>query len=110
MANVIKLVQGDSRPSLVVTLTDQTTRLPCNLTGATAVLKFREAGADVLTATIPGTVVDATAGVCVFNWAQAPNSLSGEPGGYEGEVEITYNDGTVQTVFDTLKFLLRAQF
>ena len=110
MANIIKLVQGDSRPALVVTLTDQTTGNPCNLTGATVVLKFREVDSDVLTATVPGAVVDALAGVCVFNWAQSPNSLSGEPGVYEGEVEITYNDGTIQTVFDTLKFLLRAQF
>lgn len=110
MANIIKLVQGDSRPALIVTLTDQNTNAPCNLTNATVVLKFREVDSETLKATVPGTVVDALAGACVFNWAQAPNSLGGEPGVYEGEVEITYNDGTVQTVFDTLRFLLRAQF
>ena len=110
MANIIKLVQGDSRPALVVTLIDQTTGNPCNLTNATVVLKFRAMDSEVLTATVPGTVVDALAGACVFNWAQSPNSLAGEPGIYEGEVEITYGDGTVQTVFDLLHFMLRAQF
>ena len=62
MANVIKLVRGDSRPSLVITLTEQTTGSPINLTGTSVVLKFREQGADVLKGEVPGSVVDPTSG------------------------------------------------
>ncbi len=110
MSNVIKLVQGDTRPSLQITLTDEKTGTPLNLTGTTLVLKFREAGAEVLVGTVPGSVVDPVNGVCVFHWSAVPNILDGEPGSYEGEIEIGYPDGTTQTVFGTLRFYLRAQF
>ena len=67
MANVIKLVQGDSRPALVITMTDKTTGAAVNLTGTTPVLKFRAEGADALLGTVPGSVVDPVNGVCVFH-------------------------------------------
>ena len=110
MANVIKLVRGDSRPSLVITLTEQTSGSPINLTGTSVVLKFREQDADVLKGEVPGSVVDPTSGVCVFHWSLVPGILDGEPGNYEGEVEINYADGTTQTVYGTLYFYLRDQF
>lgn len=110
MANVIKLVQGDSRPSLVVTLTDKTTGIPLNLTGTSPVLKFREAGMPELTGIVPGTLVDPANGVCVFHWSMVPNILDGAPGNYEGEVEIVYDDTTIQTVYEQLYFYLREQF
>lgn len=110
MANVIKLVRGDTRPSLVITLTDQTTNTPINLTGTTPVLKFRMVNETVLVGEVPGAVVDPVNGVCVFHWSLVPGILDGEPGSYEGEVEIRYQDGTVQTVYGTLRFYLREQF
>lgn len=110
MADYIKLVQGDSRPSLVTTLTDHTSGLPINIIGATVVMNFREVGAAVLTATVPASIIDGANGLCIFHWSAAPTSLDGEPGNYEGEVEITFSDGTKQTVYEILKFKLRAQF
>ena len=110
MAKIIKLVQGDTRPVLIAVLTDETTGLPLDLTGASPVLKFKEVDADTVHATIPGTVIDALEGACAFDWAQVPGALSGEPGGYLGEIEITYSDGTIHTLFDPLRFLLREQF
>lgn len=110
MSNVIKLVQGDTKPSLVLTLTDGEHGPPINLTGTTPVLKFREAGAEVLTGEVPGSSVDPVNGVCVFHWSQVPGILDGNEGVYEAEVEILYPDGTKQTVYGTLHFYLRAQF
>ena len=110
MANVIKLVQGDTKPSLVITLTDKSSNIPLNLTGITPGLKFRAAGMSELVGRVPGAVVDAANGVCVFHWSEVPGILNGEPGNYEGEVDLTYADGTVQTVYETLYFYLRAQF
>lgn len=109
MANVIKLVQGDSRPSLVVTLTDKKTGIPLNLTGTSPVLKFREEGASELTRIVPGAVVDPVNGVCVFHWSEVPGILDGPAGNYEGEIEITYEDTSIQTVFDQLYFYMREQ-
>ena len=108
--STIKLVQGDTRPALVCQLTDNTTSDPIVLTGATCRLKFRKQGSTTLQATLIGTVTDAINGFVEFYWASVPTSLSGDPGQYEGEIEVTFADGQVQTVFDTLQFVLRKEF
>lgn len=110
MAEKIKLVQGDTRPALVCTITDETTGLPISLAGATVRLKFRQVGETTLRSTINGTVADPANGVVLFSWATAPTSLDGDPGDYEGEIEITFIDGQIQTVYDVLKFKLREDF
>lgn len=106
----IRLVQGDTRPPLVVTLTDETSGSPINISGATVRLKFREVGKTDLTATIIGAVIDGPNGVAVFNWSSVPTALAGDPGDYEGEIEVTFSDSTVQTVYDLLKFKVRPEF
>lgn len=110
MSDLIKLVQGDSRPSLVVTLTDERSGNALNLTDTTPVLKFRAEGADVLIGEVTGVVIDPVNGICVFRWSTVPGILDVEEGVYEGEIEIRYLDGTIQTVYGTLYFYLRAQF
>lgn len=103
----LKLVRNDTRPNLVVDITDSYGDAII-ITGATVVLKFREQGASELTATLTGTVTAASQ--ATFNWGTAPEALEGEPGNYEGEIEITFNDGSVLTVYDTLKFKMREDF
>jgi hypothetical protein len=110
MTEKIKLVQGDTRPVLVCTVKDNTTGLPINLTGAVVRLKFRAAGAAALTATITGSVTDGVNGVVAFYPSTAPEMLEGAPGDYEGEIEITFDDGQIQTVYDLLKFKVREDF
>ncbi len=110
MAEKIKLVQGDTRPALTCTITDDTTGAAVDISGATIVLKFRAAGATTLTATVSGTVSNGPAGQVVFYPASSPEMLQGEPGDYEGEIEITYADSQVQTVYDLLKFKVREDF
>lgn len=110
MAEKIRLVQGDTRPNLVTTLTDSTTGSAINVTGATVRLKFRAVGATTVRSTIIGDVTNGAGGVVVFDWADEPTSLDGDPGDYEGEIEITFADTTVQTVYDLLKFKLRQDF
>lgn len=110
MAEVIKLVQGDSRPSLVVTLTDKHTGFPINLTEASVVLKFREQGALIVTGIVPGSIIDPPGGICIFNWGSVPGILDGTPGVYEGEIEITYQGTVTQSVYELIYFYLREQF
>jgi hypothetical protein len=43
-----------------------------------------------------------------FNWGST--DLIQAAGDYEGEIEISYSDGSKQTVFDLLKFKLREDF
>lgn len=110
MTDKIKLVQGDTKPALVCTITDDNTGAPISLTGATVRLKFRAVGATDLTATLTGSVTDATNGVVAFYPVTQPQMLQGDAGDYEGEIEITFADGSVQTVYDLLKFKMREQF
>jgi len=110
MAEKIKLVQGDTKPALVCNITDETTGAAINLTGATVRLKFRAAGATSLTATVTGSVTNGANGQVAFYPASAPEMLQGEPGDYEGEIEITFADNTIQTVYDLLKFKVREDF
>ena len=110
MSEKIKLVQGDTRPALVCNITDDTTGAPLVLTGATVVLKFKATGASELQATVPGTVTDGANGQVTFYPASAPAMLEGAAGDYEGEIEITFADGQIQTVYDVLKFRVREDF
>ena len=108
MAEKIKLVQGDTKPQIKVTLTDETTGEPVDITDSTPRLKFRAANTSTVLTTMVGTVTVGIAGECVFVWPSG--ALDVEPGDYEGEVEVTFEDNTVQTVYDLLKFKLRQDF
>jgi hypothetical protein len=108
MAEKIKLVQGDTKPQIKVTLTDETTGEPVDITAATPRLKFRAANTTTVLTTMVGTVTVGSAGECVFVWPTG--ALDVEPGDYEGEVEVTFQDNTIQSVYDLLKFKLRQDF
>jgi hypothetical protein len=110
MTEKIKLVQGDTRPAIVCTITDETTGSAVNITGATVVLKFRPVGSTTLQATVTGTVTSGSAGQVAFYPASTPSMLTGDAGDYEGEIEITFSDGQIQTVYDLLKFKIREDF
>jgi hypothetical protein len=106
----IRLVRNDTRPAIVCTITDDTTGAAINITGATVRLKFRAVGVDTLTATLIGSVTDGPNGQVAFYPVTAPAMLQGEPGDYEGEIEITFPDSQIQTVYDLLKFKVRQDF
>jgi hypothetical protein len=110
MTDKIKLVQGDTRPAIVCTITDETTGDAVNITGATVVLKFRPVGSTTLQATVTGTVTSGSTGQVAFYPASTPAMLTGDAGDYEGEIEITFSDGQIQTVYDLLKFKIREDF
>ncbi len=109
MAEKILLVQGDTRPAIVCTLLDDVTQLPINLSGAVPRLKFKELGSLLILVTITGFVTDGANGVCAFYPASAPEMLEGF-GNFEGEIEITFADGQIQTVYELLKFKVREEF
>lgn len=107
----LKLVRNDTAPNISCTIVNGDTNTPIDLTSATGVLlKVREVGLDTLQATVPGTIINPTGGIVLFLPSTVPEMLSGEPGNYEGEIEITFNNGTIQSVYNVLKFKLRQDF
>jgi hypothetical protein len=123
----IRLVQGDTRPSLIFSLRDERTLAPIDLSGpgTTVRMLFREVGADTVKAIMPcypiggyqdpetGEInadppydVAGVGGRCVMFWSADALDTAGE---FEGEVEVTFADG-IQTAYQILKFQVREQF
>lgn len=126
MAEKIKLVQGDTKPYIVVSLTDESTGDPIDVSSGVTALKFRATGSDTILFSVPGIKIagklnaDGTVtstgtyatpgkgGRVQFAWRDG--DLNQSAGDYEGEIEITYSDGSIQTVYDLLKFKIRGDF
>lgn len=107
MSEKIKLVQGDNRPYITLTLRDAD-GTPINLNGATVNVYFRAVGTTQVLSTIPCTLVGGgTSGVVTFNFPGA--TLNVPAGMYEGEVTINFGS-EVQTIYEVLKFQVREQF
>lgn len=122
--DTINLVSGDDKPELNFTLRDSnvaatgatldpddaTTWAPIDLTGTTVNVYFRALGADTTPATLPCGFESPAAraiGKCFMTWGT--QTLDVEAGTYEAEIEIS-DAGGKQTVFDKLKFKVRADF
>lgn len=109
--NIISLVAGDTLANLQVNLVRQDTGiafpLPLGDTG-TVHLYIRRKGSTGLNIDIPYSVNLSTleTGYLVFElggWVST--ALEGY---YEGEIELTFGNGTVQTVFEQISFRVRS--
>ena len=108
MTDKIRLVQGDTRPYVRTTLRDAD-GTPINVANAAVRLKFRAYGTDATLFTVLALQPNGGGdGVVVFGFPVG--ALNVDPGPYEGEIEINFGGGEVQTVYDVLKFTVRAQF
>jgi hypothetical protein len=106
MAEKIKLVQGDTRPQVRLTLTDENTGAVLDLTGATVTLHFRAVGASTSLFSRQGVVLDAPNGIAVITWQAG--DLNVPAGEYEGEIEVYWSATNArQTVYDLIKFKVR---
>lgn len=106
---LVRLVRNDTAPQLRLTITDNLTGNPINLTSATVTLHFRAANTTaILFSRLATILTPATNGIAVIAWA--PGNLNLPEGEYEGEVEIVLNDGSRETIFTPLQFILREEF
>jgi hypothetical protein len=108
--DVIRLVKGDERPVIVVTLTDDVTGNPIDLSlGTTTVsVKFRQAGTTTVLSTISCSKLSGgTTGQVQFSFVGGVLDVAA--GTYEGEIVINFN-GELQTVFDVMRFTVRENF
>jgi hypothetical protein len=107
MSDKIKLVSGDNRPYITLTLKDAD-GTPINLSGTTVRIYFRAAGTTTVLSTLTCSLVSGgTAGQVTFNFPGTTLNVAAGP--YEGEIEIDYG-AEHQTVYDVLKFQVREQF
>lgn len=109
MADVIRVVSGDSKPDVTLTLTDEITGDPFDLSAVSTVVRvyFRAAGTTTLLSTITCTKTDAVNGEVSFDFSGGVLDVAA--GMYEGEIEVDFN-GAKHTVYETLKFRVREDF
>lgn len=110
MADPIYLVQGDTGPQIKVTLTRQDTGSAEDITGATVKLHFRKKDRDAVLFSLTGTNTEdeATDGIAIFIFQNGQLDLPA--GDYQGEVEVVFNSGTRETVYEIIDFELRRDF
>ena len=119
----IYLVSGDSKPEINFTLRDShtpvvgkvldpedsTTWLPIDITGKIVKVQFKALGqSEVIDTMICGMIAPYTEGKCFMQWND--NTLDVPAGTYEGAIQLVDPSGRIQTVFDKLKFKVRASF
>ena len=120
-SQTLKLVTGDTLPELTFTLRDSNTPVagrtldpnnsdtwaPIDVSGATVRLRKRELGSSTVKASLTCLVSDGEGGKVVTNF---PEGTLDKPGTFEGEIEITFPLGGIQTVYDLIKFKVRGDF
>jgi len=120
-SQTLNLVTGDTLPELTFTLKDSNTAAtglildesdsntwqPINVTGATVRLRLRKLGSSSLKATLNCVITDGSAGKVATDF---PTGTLDTAGTFEGELELTFADGGIQTVNDLIKFKVRSDF
>tara|TARA_R110000823_G_C15944396_1_gene500775 strand:+ start:2029 stop:2364 length:336 start_codon:yes stop_codon:yes gene_type:complete len=110
MADPILLVQGDTGPQIKATITRSDTGAVVDLTDATVQLHFRRKDIDDLLFSITDTAAgtDPVNGIAIFLFSGT--QLDIESGDYQGEVEVVFNGGTRETIYEIIDFSLREDF
>jgi hypothetical protein len=107
----IFLVKDDNGSQVECIITRDNTGLPVDLTGATARLKFRKKRTTDVLFTLSNLTedgIDLEQGQAIFEFTDA--NLDLDAGLYEGEVEVTFPNQNVETVFEVVNFQVRDDF
>ena len=120
-SDTLNLVVGDTLPVLTLALKDSNTAAsgkaldandsstwaPINLSGATVKLRIRELGSTTVKNTLTCTVSSASNGEVITDF---PTGTLDASGTFEGEIEVTFSSGGIQTVYDLIKLKVREDF
>ena len=105
-----QLVQGDQAPQIQAVLKRQDDGTVIDFSGGSCALKFRakDTTATLFTLAAADVGQNFQDGIAVFSFSGTQLNLN--EGYYEGEIEITYDSGKVETVYEILEFYLREDF
>jgi hypothetical protein len=106
----INLVQGDTGPQIKVTLTRSDTGSVEDVSDATIRMHFRKQDTTsvLFSMTNQSTPDQQDIGVCIFIFSSG--QLDVDAGYYEGEVEVVFDSGTRETVYEVVEFYVREDF
>jgi len=109
--DMIYLVKDDNGTQVECLITREDTGAAVNIDGAVARLKFRKKRTTTILFTLTNTFTtsaDLVAGKALFEFSGA--NLDQPAGLYEGEVEVTFPNGNIETVFEIIEFQIRDDF
>jgi hypothetical protein len=102
------LVAGDTGASIKATLTANDTGEVIPLTTHTVKLYVRPKGSSTLSFTVTGVDWDFVNGKVQFPLGTNMETIT--PGYYDGEIEITYNSGLIESVYELVHMQVRDDF
>jgi hypothetical protein len=114
MATTLYFVQSDTLPQIKLTLTDEITNSPKDLTGKTVSLHAKPSTGTGIKFSRPATWIaateaaDRTAGIAYIQWLNG--DLNRPAGTYTAEIEIydsTVNPPTRETVYEVFNIVIR---
>ena len=105
------LVQGDTAPQIKATITREDDGSVARFDGGSCVLRFRAKGSTTTLFTLNALNVGTNFenGITIFVFSTS-NLATLAAGYYEAEIEITYQSGAKETIFEVLNFYLREDF
>jgi len=111
--NIISLVSGDTLANLQVALVRDDTAAAFNINlglSGTVTLAIRKKATTAILTTITLDADNSDLAAGSLQFPLGPWVATIEEGYYEGEISITFDDGTQQTVFEHITFRVRGQF
>lgn len=109
--NTIYLVQGDTGPQIKISVTREDTGVAVDVSGGTARLKVRRRGTDTVLFTLTASDIGENLENGTLYFSLDGGQLSTIAAGtYEGEVELTLADDTVETVYEAIPIVIREDF
>ena len=107
----IYLVQDDTGPQIKITVTREDTGTAINVSGGSAKLKVRKKGSSTVSFTLTAGNVGSNLQDGVLLFSLDGNQLASiAAGNYEGEVELTLSDSSVETVYERVDIVIREDF
>lgn len=107
----IYLVQGDTGPQVFITVTREDTGTAVDVSGGSAKLKVRKKGTDTVSFTLTASDIGSNLEEGKLYFSLDGGQLATiAAGNYEGEVELTLSDATVETVFERVEIVIREDF
>lgn len=107
----IYLVQGDTGPQVFITVTREDTGTAVDVSGGSAKLKVRKKGTDTVSFTLTASDIGSNLeGGKLYFSLDGGQLATIAAGNYEGEVELTLADATVETVFERVEIVIREDF
>lgn len=107
----IYLVQGDTGPQIYIKVTREDTGVPIDVSGGSAAFLVRKKGQATVLFTLPAADVGSNLEDGNLYFSLDGGQLATIAGGnYEGELQLTFSDGIIETVYERVSIVIREDF